>query len=208
MADTPVASNVVSGKPVATGGILAAPLGTTLPTDDDTAPDAAFTQLGYVSEGGLTRNESREITDIKEWGGKTVKKAQTSFDATFQFQFLEYLNADAAKAIYGDAAVTVTPATASTGQKMSVAVDGSESPHQSWIFEMMDGLARMRIVVPDGQITETAETPFTAGDAAIRDVTIAAYPDENGVLYYEYSDDGVVTVVTARASSGSKSAAA
>lgn len=205
MATTPVASNVVSGKPVATGGILAAPLGSTIPTDEAAAPDAAFDQLGYVSEGGLTRNESREITEIKEWGGKTVKKAQTSFDVTFQFQFLEYLNADAAKTIYGDDAVTVTAPSATAGQKMAVAVDGLEAPHKVWIFEMMDGLARIRIVVPDGQITETAETPFTSGDAAIRDVTVAVYPDADGVLYYEYSDDGVMTVAAAR--TAAKSAA-
>lgn len=204
----PKASNVVSGKPVASGGVLAAPLGSTLPDDAATAVDAAFVALGYVSEDGLTKGESRDVNEIKEWGGKTVKKSQTGFEVTFQFQFLEYLNADAAKQIYGDGAVTLVPATATAGSQINVSVLGDPAPHKVWVFDMQDGDARLRIVVPDGQITETGDTAFTAGDGAVRDVTITAYPDEDGVVYFEFSDDGVFTGAgTTATASASKSAA-
>jgi hypothetical protein len=189
---SPSATNVVAGKPVATGGVLAAPLGTALPADTSTTPNAAFKGLGYVSEDGVKKSENRDSSEIKEWGGLTVKKSQTGFEATFQFQLLEYLNPDGAKAVYGDSAVTVTAASASHGAQMSVAVNGSAAPHKAWIFDMFDGLAKVRIAIPDGQITDVGDTSFDASDGAVRDVTITCYPVA-GVLYTELTDDGLVT---------------
>lgn len=187
------AGKVITGKPVATGGVLAAPLGTALPVTAVAAPNVAFKALGYVSEDGLEKSESRDNTEIKEWGGLTVRKSQTGFEATFQFQFLEYLNADAAKQVYGDASVTVVAATSGHGEQLAIVVKGQESPHKAWIFDMADGLTKTRIVVPDGQITDVGSTTFAVEDAAVRDVTITCYPDANGVLYFEYTDDGIVT---------------
>lgn len=186
------ASNVVSGKPLATGGILVAPKGTALPTAVSTSPNVAFKSVGYVAEDGVEKAEDRSFNEIKDWAGLTVKKSQNGFTAEFSFGFLEYLNAEAAKAIYGDAAVTVTVGTPSVGTLLNVAVDGTEPPHKAWIFEMADGLARTRIVVPDGQVTATDSTTYSASDAAIRKVTLTAYPDSAGKYYYEYNTDGVV----------------
>ena len=47
------AQNVTAASPISTGGILVAPKGTALPTDTDTALNAAFKALGYVGEGGI-----------------------------------------------------------------------------------------------------------------------------------------------------------
>lgn len=205
MAATPLAANVVTGKPVATGGILAAPLGSTLPDDNTTALDAAFKQLGYISEDGVTKNESRDVAEIKEWGGKTVKKSQTGFEVTLQFQFLEYMNGDAAKAIYGDSAVTIIPATPTSGEIIRVDVKGEPAPHKAWVADMIDGAAKLRVVIPDGQVTEMGETSFVAGDGAMRDVTVTAYPDEDGIVYYELGDNGVVAPAALAKSSSSSS---
>ena len=59
------ATNVSVGKPGASGAIYRAPLGSTAPTDAETALDAAFVMLGYVSEDGLTNTNSPESDTIK-----------------------------------------------------------------------------------------------------------------------------------------------
>lgn len=187
----PTASKVVSGKPVTTGGVLAAPLGTALPADTAVTLNAAFIGLGYVTEGGVARAEERESNETKAWGGLVVKKTQTGFSATFQLELLEYLNPDGAKAIYGDSAVTVTAATVSLGTRIKVEVKGQEAPHKAWVFDMVDGVARTRITVGDGQVTETGTTTYATEDAVVRPITITCYPDANGVLFTELSDDGV-----------------
>lgn len=188
------AAKVVSGKPVATGGVLAAPVGTAMPTTARGTIDAAFDALGYVAEDGVTKSESRETNDIKEWGGLTVKKTQTGFEATFQFAFLEYLNADAAKTIYGDSAVAVTAGTETHGEQIEITVSGQEAPHRAWIFDMAEGLTRTKVCIGDGQITEVGDTTYSTDGAAQRQVTITAYPDADGVLYRELTDDGVLVV--------------
>ncbi len=66
---TPNSKNVSVGKPKKAGAIFRAPLGSTLPTDATTTLDAAFVQLGYASEDGLTNSNSPESDNIAAWGG-------------------------------------------------------------------------------------------------------------------------------------------
>lgn len=186
-------SNVVAGKPKASGGVLNGPLGTTLPTDATTEPDAAIKALGYISEDGLTESSERTTEKVKAWGGDTVKVLQTEFAATFSFTFIEVLNADVLKAVHGDANVTTTAATASTGTLQSVKVTGEQLDHDVWIFEVKDGDAKIRIVVPDGQVTTVGEVTYNDGSVIAYEVTVETFKDENGVYYYKYIDDGVVS---------------
>lgn len=188
---------VINGKPVAAGGVAVGPLGTPLPATavSDLAP--ALIRAGYISEDGVTKSESRDTNEIKDWGGLTVKRSTTGFAVQLAFQFLEYLNPDAARAVYGDRNVTVTDADATHGEQMRVNVTADDAPHLSWVFDMADGDAHLKVVCEDGQITETGDTPYSVSDGAVRDVTLTAYPDENGVFIYELTDDGrKVPVVT------------
>lgn len=185
--------NVVAGKPKASGGVLNGPLGTALPTDATTEPEAAIKALGYISEDGLTESSERSTEKVKAWGGDTVKVLQTEFAATFSFTFIEVLNADVLKAVHGDGNVTTTAATASTGTLQSVKVTGEQLDHDVWIFEVKDGDAKIRIVVPDGQVTTVGEVTYNDGSVIAYQVTVETFKDENGVYYYKYIDDGVVS---------------
>jgi hypothetical protein len=192
---------VINGKPVAAGGVAVGALGVTLPQTAVDTLDDALVRAGYISEDGVTKSESRDTNEIKDWGGLTVKRSTTGFGVTLAFQFLEYLNPDAARAVYGARNVTVTPATATTGEQMRVNVTADDAPHLSWVFDMADGDAHLKVVCEDGQITETGDTPYSNSDGAVRDVTLTAFPDADGVYIYELTDDGrkvpVVTVANA-----------
>lgn len=61
-------NNVSYGKPLTDGAISTAPLGSTLPTDATTKLDTKFKSLGYVSEDGITNENSPESEKIKAWG--------------------------------------------------------------------------------------------------------------------------------------------
>jgi hypothetical protein len=187
------AANVFAAKPDTAGGVLIGPKNSPAPADALVAPAAGFTPSGYISADGMTKTESRDSQAIQEWGGLTVLTVQTGFEATFQWAFLEYLNAEAAKAIYGDTAVTVVPATTEHGEQITVAVDGTEAPYHGWLFETFSNGAKVRIFVPNAHVTDSGDTQFVATDAAVRDVTITASPDAAGKLYYELSDNGVTS---------------
>ncbi|WP_306363114.1 hypothetical protein [Nocardia sp. CC227C] len=55
-----------------TGGVLVAPLASTLPTSADGAIDAAFKALGYVSEDGIESMGERRIESVKDWNADII----------------------------------------------------------------------------------------------------------------------------------------
>ena len=184
------ASNVVVGKPLATGGILVAPLGTPLPVDDTEPLDAAFQPVGYVADAGLEKDEKREADTIKAWGGDTIAAIQKSFGVDWAFSFAEFLSVVAQRAMYGDANVIATPATATVGAKLHVIGTSTPAPHKSWVFEMFHDTQRIRIVVPDAQITAVDKVSFKDADIAANPITLTSFPDTNGAYFHEYADDG------------------
>jgi len=188
MANT--AANVVAGTPLATGGILIGALTATAPT---TAVSAltGFTAAGYIGEDGVTESNERSTDRIRAWGGDTVKVVQTEHNVTYQFTFLETLNADVLKAVYGEDNVTTTAAGVSTGTLHEVAINGSTLPHKSYVFEVKDGDAKIRIYVPDGQITEVGEVTYSDSEVVGYQVTVEAFADELGNKAYKFLDNGI-----------------
>lgn len=174
-----VSGNVVAGTPNASGGVLIGPLGTAAPTDATTALNAAFKSAGYIGEDGLTESADRSTDKIKAWGGDTVKVVQTDFSLTYSFTFLESLNADVLKAVYGSGTgiVTTTAATTTAGTLYAVKISGEILPHNAFVFEVKDGSSRIRIHVPDGQITEVGEITYAGSDVVAYTVTVEAFKD-------------------------------
>lgn len=187
-------ANIVAGKPLATGGVLIAPVGTAAPTDAKTALNAAFKSAGYIGEDGLTESADRSTEKVKAWGGDVVKVLQTDFSTTYSFTFLETLNADVLKTVYGDENVTTTPADATKGALHVVKVNADTLPRKAFVFEVKDGDARIRIHVPEGQITEVGEITYNDGEVVGYTVTVEAFRDSTlGANAIKYLDDGKPT---------------
>jgi hypothetical protein len=190
------ASQVLTGAPdqLTTGPILSAPRGTPLPDSIGDALDAAFADSGYVSEDGLTLTPERSTEQVRDWSGSVVRELLTEFAAKLAWSHLE-TNETSLKNYMGDDNVTVTAATATEGKRITALLRSSELPRKSWTFKMKDGDARVLIVVPDGQVSETGEVSFVKSSALTWPVTLTTYPDADGVNVYIYLDDG--TVLTA-----------
>lgn len=180
MANT--ASNVTAGKPKIGGAIYKAPLGTTLPTSTTASLDEAFKCLGYVSEDGVTNDNSPESETVKAWGGDTVLALQTDRPDTFGFTLLEVLNEDVLGVVYGEDKVTVDGS-----GNITVKATAEQLPSHAWVIDMIvrDGRAK-RIVIPDGTLTNLATINYVDNDAVGYGITITSVPDSNGAYHYEY----------------------
>jgi len=172
------------------GSVMKAPRGTPLPDDATSAPNAAFVGCGYITEDGCTLADAQTWTDIKDWGGDTVRRIKSTSDVTIATTFLE-VNPESAKAAFGEDNVEVTPGTASTATSMKIKINVNQPERASWIINMLDGERHLRIVVADGQVTERGDMQFTRTAAVVIPVTIAAAPDANGDTVVIYTDDGV-----------------
>ena len=184
--------NVFVGAPdqATTGAILSAPTGTALPTDVTTALNAAFKDSGYIGEDGLTLAPDRSTESIKDWSRGEVRRVLDDFTTELSWEHLE-LSAEALKNYFGTSNVTVTAATVSTGTRIATKLNATDMPEQSGVFQIKDGVRKVRIVVPRGQISAQGEISFVANDAVKLPVTLAALPDATGNYVYVYTDDGV-----------------
>lgn len=175
-------SNVTTGAPKIGGALSVAPVGTTLPTDATTELNAAFKNLGYISEDGLTNTNSPDTDTIKAWGGDVVLVTQSAKEDTFQCTVLEVLNVEALKWIYGDDNVT---GDLSTG--ISIKATSEQLESKSYVFDMvMRNNVIKRIVIPQGDISEIGDIVYKGDEAVGFEVTISAMPDTDGVTHREY----------------------
>jgi hypothetical protein len=186
--------NVAVGKPLATGGVLIGDLGAEAPEDARTALDSAFVAAGYVGEDGLTETTDRSTEKVKAWGGDIVRVLQTDFSVTYSFTFIETHNSTVLETVYGDANVTTAPATGSAGTLRTVKINADTLPHKSFVFDMRDGDSRIRIYVPDGQVTEVGEVTYSDGELIGYQVTVEAFRDsELNANALKFLDDGVTS---------------
>ena len=176
------ATNVTVGKPKVGGAVHWAPLGTALPTSATESLNVAFVDLGYVSEDGLTNNNSPESDTVKAWGGDTVLNLQTDRPDTFALKLIEAMNTDVLKTVYGTENVTVDG-----DDNITVKATAGEMTSGCWVFDMiLKGGRAKRIVVPNGTISELGEITYKDDEAVGYDVTITDVPDTYGVYHYEY----------------------
>lgn len=175
-------ANVTAAKPNISGAVSSAPLKTALPQDAKTALNEAFKTLGYISEDGLTNENSPESEEVKAWGGQTVLSSQTDKKDTFKFKLIESLNIEVLKEVYGADNVTGTLATGIT-----VKANANELPEHSLAIDMMlkNGSVK-RIVIPRGKVSEIGEIGYKDGDPIGYELTITALPDDQGNTHYEY----------------------
>lgn len=184
------ATNVTVGKPKVGGAIHWAPLGTTLPTSATESLNVAFVDLGYVSEDGLTNNNSPESDTVKAWGGDTVLSLQTDRPDTFALTLIEAMNEDVLKTVYGSSNVTKDGS-----GNITVKATAEEMTSGCWVFDMIvKGGRAKRIVVPNGTISELGEITYKDDEAVGYNITITDVADTNGVYHYEYITADVPSV--------------
>ena len=93
-------SYVSTGKPKVGGAVYVGATTAALPTDTTTTLPG-FTCLGYCSEDGLTNSTESSSEEVKAWGGDTVLIFEDDKSDSFQLTFIEALNPDVLKEIYG-----------------------------------------------------------------------------------------------------------
>lgn len=173
---------VSSAKPAIAGAISSATIGTKLPTDATTKLNEAFKNLGYISDDGLTNEDTRETEELKAWGGDVVDISQTGKSDKFKYTLIEVLNVDVLKEVYGPDNVTGDLASG-----IKIEVNSKELPDHPLVVDMLlKNGAKKRIVIPNAKVLEVGEITYADSELAGYETTIQALPDSNGNTHYEY----------------------
>lgn len=178
-------ANVTAGKPRISGAVMYAELSSnpTIPTATSSEVPTGFTSLGYVSEDGVTNNNSASSTQVKAWGGDIVMSMQTEKPDTFKFTLLEAENIDVLKVVYGED--NVTGETLASG--LTIKANNTQQTAKAFVIDViMTGNTLKRIVVPNSIISEVGEVTYKDDEAVAYEITLQAMPDAQGNTHYEY----------------------
>lgn len=149
------------------GKVLVAPLGTTAPTGID-ATWTGSTDLGYISEDGLTEADSTTVEKIRAWQKRRiVRSVVTEGETTFQFTLIQ-TNEDILSEVYGLEAGDITSGAFVSDPEV-------ERPHKSYVIDVIDGENLVRKYIPDGQVTEVGNRVYQNGAAIGYPITVMAY---------------------------------
>lgn len=181
-------ANVAAASPVATGGMLVAPLGTPLPTSATAVLDVAFVPLGYISSDGVQNTgDPASSEDVFAWGGDLVATLETTGSIKrYTNKLIELYNPDVAEFLYGADNVTVVPAAGVDGTTIAIADKGEEIDQCVVVYDIKYKGKRKRIVVPLGQPQVTSEDPLVHTALEGTEVQVTCFKDDSGNRQYIY----------------------
>jgi hypothetical protein len=172
------------------GQAFIAPVGTTLPAQfsDLASLNAAFKELGFITEDGAKLTIASTYQDKKAWQSFfTIRKIPQTKDFTVDFTLEQWdkLNVEFA--------LNTTATSVSGGMKIKPN-DPSVNDTRSMVLLWQDGSSSNGLVVPVGQIsTDSIEVTLSRADTADLPVTFTATPDGIQDPWYIISNDAGLT---------------
>lgn len=174
------------------GGLYWGPLSVPLPATLAAIPNT-MKQLGFVAEGGIEEDEDRPTTKIFAWGADIVAEPQESYDLRITFTLYEFLNAEVAKAAYGANNVTVTPATTTEGERLSILQTSDVFDNYRWCWDAFaPGGKRVQKWFSIGSVKNRDTMTTNHKTVLSHRLTVAFLPDENGAYSKTLTDDGIL----------------
>lgn len=149
------------------------------PGVDITPPTDAVTELvgatdgGYVSEDGVTKTVDASDENIIAWGGDTVRVVRTEHNLSYSFTFLESLNGDVLKLIYGDENVDIDEDTGA----IEIRETSDLQPRIGLVIDTVDGGRRRREFIPNAQLAVSGDVTFSHSDVVRYECTLTGFPD-------------------------------
>lgn len=198
MADARNRNNVLVGAPDvnAQGGFQLGPKVTdtaNYPTNatDALAPALGLKPSGFIGEDGITKTVNRSTEKIRDWNRDTVIVVETEHDVTLKLTFLESSNGNVLTYVYGEDNIEIN------GASIQVADAAGELPHFTAAFDMKGGDGKkMRVFIPDGQVTSVGDVTFVKSDVIKYEVEIECFADKTGKKLYLFTNvpEGVAGV--------------
>lgn len=169
----------------ANGSIYVAPVGSTEPADILEALDAAFIDLGYVGEDGVTFTDGKTVEPVNVWqlfySARNIVTEKVSSAAFNLHQWAD----DTVQFAFGGGTVVQDQAGAYTYTPPSP----ETIDERAMIIEWVDGSKNYRIIIPRGMITDDVETNLVRTGAAGLPITFGILGQAGTDAWYLQTDD-------------------
>lgn len=177
------ADNIIIG---ANGKVSVAPVGTALPATIDAALNAAFKEVGFLSEDGVTPTSSKTIEGVPVW--QSIYHARRFVtEAEFRLAMvLREWNPITVPLAFGGGEVVESPE--DSGSYRYDPPDASAIDERAMVVDYVDGDYNYRFVVARGNVSEDVETQIARAGASDLPITFAAL-GQTGVLPWYWLTD-------------------
>lgn len=158
----------------------------TLPTNASASLGGDFSEVGAISEDGITEATSQERNDIFIWQGNALgRRLPGQYTKTFTFAAAE-TNLITLGVQYPGSTIT------QTAEGVTVAEKPPATDVRSWVLHGIDGERELRLVVPRGEVTERGDVVWSSQNITVYEWTMSCYLDGSGnVLYRYYLDEAL-----------------
>ncbi|WP_394621302.1 hypothetical protein JNUCC0626_20055 [Lentzea sp. JNUCC 0626] len=175
-----MATNAELARLGVTGALYVAPLGTVAPVDMSAWP-SGWTDLGYISDDGVTESLNEDKQDFVPWQSATpIRTEVTSSVQTFSATLWEskaatislfYRVPESDMVVTGSAPNQVVSFTQAGKPKRDTRAFG---------VDVVDGTYHRRIVLPLAEVTERGDVVYKSDSLIGYECTITAYPGSDG----------------------------
>jgi hypothetical protein len=157
-------------------------VGATAPTDLTTPWGTDWTDLGKVTEEGLTEATDQSRAEFKAWGYDAPVRTQlTSKTTTFQLAFMQTSNAQVISLFHSVALEDMT--TTGTGDEAftSFTVGQNTQPDVRALgLDIVDGDFHTRIIIPRCEVTERGNKVYRGNETVNYPMTFTALTASDG----------------------------
>jgi hypothetical protein len=189
-------SKVYMPEPVqdaTTGAIQAAPVGTALPTSAREKLSTPWVDaIGYVGSDGVTISGIVAAGDIlRDWGLSPIRVGKGEAEPTVQIPAIQ-VDETLLQLIVGKDNVAKVAATTNAGEQLTAGFNGEPGPSNAMCLSMKDENRRVRIFLPNAQVTELDDINPLPSDGMAFNATFSLNADESGKFIYFIFDNGKV----------------
>lgn len=146
---------IIAGK----GSLLVAPVGTTMPTDVETALPAAWVDLGYTTPDGVSFSVEKTTEDVSVW--QSVHPARTfvtDLQASLTFTLRQWDKTTVPLAFGGG---TITETAGPPKHWTYTPPEAHTVDERAAVIDFVDGTKKQRIIIPRVMVTTSVETKMS-----------------------------------------------
>jgi hypothetical protein len=172
-----------------TGGLAVAPVESIAPTNPTAALDAAFADLGYITEDGVTFTVDVAVEDINAWQSLSpVRRIVTGRPVSIACS-LQQWNRDTVGLALGGGTWATSGTPPNEVYTYTPPAEDAALPEYVAVLSLVDGDKHHRIVLYRGNVADTVETNAVRTAAAILPVTVSALSPDDPPVWNLISDD-------------------
>lgn len=172
----------------ANGNVYVAPVGTAGPTDTSTALNAAFIDLGYVSDDGIDITPGMDSADINAWQSfYPVRRIVTARTLEVGLTLLQW-NEHSIKLAFGGGTVATT-GTSPNFVYTYTPPSPDQIDYRAMVVQWADGTKDYRLHIPKVLVTDTSSLSLNRTDPAGLSLTFSAQGTDGASAFTLITDD-------------------